>query len=156
MKRIELTKGKYAIVDDADYNFLMQWRWFFNDKGKYGGYAVRSVTIDKKTRNTQMHRELMNPPKGMEVDHKNGDRLDNRRSNLRVCTHAQNCANRRMREDNKSGFRGVHQGRGRNTWTAQIRLHNKQYFIGNYKTKIEASRAYQKAAKKLFGDFVRQ
>ena len=89
MKAILLTQGKCAIVDNQDFNFINRWKWYFS-----GRYAVRGVWIDKKVKIVRMHRVLLNIPSNKECDHINGDKLDNRRSNLRVCTRSDNGKNR--------------------------------------------------------------
>ena len=93
MKQIELSQGKYAIVDDDDYQELNIYNWYFNNDG----YAVRSVEISKGKRTKQrMHRIITNCPDGFEVDHANHDKLDNRKSNLRVCSSSENSHNQKM------------------------------------------------------------
>lgn len=92
MKEIKLTKGFSTLVDDEDYDYLMQWKWFARkSKNKY--YASRSIRINKKQFMIQMARVIMNTPNGMEPDHYNHNTLDNQRSNLLNCTHQENCKN---------------------------------------------------------------
>lgn len=106
-REIPLTKGKVTIVDAGDYEFLSQWNWFsLNDY-----YAARTKYIGmfngKPKRITiKMHQVLMNAPEGFEIDHINGDGLDNRRSNLRICTHQQNIWNRRAQKGSTSKYKG--------------------------------------------------
>jgi hypothetical protein len=88
---IPLTKGKLAIVDDADYHWLCQWRWVFSSNG----YAMRTVTDNGRRRFFQMHRVIMGAQPGQLVDHIDGNRLNNTRDNLRIVTHSQNNWNRK-------------------------------------------------------------
>ena len=101
MKHIPLTQGKVAIVDDKDYEYLNQWKWYAHKKGNTY-YARRSINYKlngkKKTRTIQMHNIVLSKTDvSKEIDHKNHNGLDNRLSNLRICTHAQNLANQRIR-----------------------------------------------------------
>lgn len=101
-----------------------------------------------------MHRELARTPKGMSTDHINGNRLDNRKKNLRVCTHSENCKNRGNRIDNKTGYKGVFPyGNGR--FRVKIKLDGKMLHVGLYDTADEAARAYNRKAKELFGKYAR-
>src|SRR4030065_939634 len=103
MKEIKLTKGKVAIVDDEDYDWLMQWKWRINSIG----YAMRTVKKNGKARKIFMHRVILNTPSDMCSDHANHNRLDNRRCNLRICTKQQNQANAPAPKNNRSGGKGV-------------------------------------------------
>ena len=95
--------SSFALVDDVDYAFLMQWRWRRNNKG----CAVRSEVINGKRVVINMHRVIMNAQRGQYVDHINNDRLNNTRANLRLCTQSQNQANRRRHKNNTSGYKCV-------------------------------------------------
>lgn len=150
MKKIPLTKGEYALVDDADYAELSAWSWCLTN-----GYPSRRKTFAKReAKIAYLHRELMNPGDGLVVDHINGDKLDNRRENLRICTQAENMLNW---DNNRGGsrFRGVSWDKTRNKWKAQIQHKGRNWFIGRYKTEEEAARAYNAEAAKVFGEFVR-
>jgi len=96
MKEIKLTQGKFAIVDDADYNWLNQWKWYAKicSNGKRI-YVARFQRINGKPTTIYMHRIITNCPEDKEVDHINGDSLDNRRKNLRIVTRSENSNNRR-------------------------------------------------------------
>jgi hypothetical protein len=145
MKIIQLTQGKTTIVDDEDYAFLSQFKWCIDSSG----YAYRrngSTTIT-------MHRFLMNPPAGMETDHINRNKLDNRKSNLRLCTHAQNLANRTKYKTNKTGFKGVSYYKRHNCFRAQISSNGVNTHIGYFKSKEEAYAAYIQATVNGNGEF---
>lgn len=151
MKQIQLTQGKTAIVDDADYEILMQYKW----------WALRSVLSDHifyamtrlNGRITSMHVALMKSPKGFEVDHIDGDGLNNLRSNLRLVTKSQQRMNQKIYKNNHSGFKGVFAERGR--WRAVISVNKKLIHLGYFDEKLDAARHYNSAAQKHFGEFAR-
>lgn len=146
MKEIPLTQGKVALVDDEDYEWLNQWKW------RFGDYAIRTLPRDSgPIRFVRMHRLIMAAPAGLEVDHINGNPLDNRRKNLRLCSHAENTRNTKIH--NRTGFKGVQpNGKG---WTAKIKTLGKTKYIGFYRTPEEAAKAYDQKAVELFGEFAR-
>lgn len=157
MKKIRLTGGLYALVDDQDFEKLSRYRWRVNAQG----YAVRReyTRISKGVRHgkdIRMHRQIMDEPEGLEVDHKNGNGLDNQRPNLRVATHRQNMFNRRKQSNNKSGFIGVSWSKQNKKWYACIGLPNrKTKCIGFFDDVIEAAKAYNQVALELRGRFAR-
>ena len=154
MKEIPLSKGKVALVDDEDYEWLSQWKWScFSDS--HANYAVRNDYSSEKIKHLRMHRVITDAPKGMDVAHLDGDGLNNQRSNLRVCTHAQNIQNAKMRSHNKSGYRGVSWYKTRNKWRACIAVNKKFIHLGFFDDKEEAARVYQEAAVKYHGEFRR-
>jgi hypothetical protein len=143
---IELTQGKKAIIDDQDYEAVSKHKWCVNT-----GYAS-TRTGDKQV---LLHRFILSAPSNMDVDHINMDRLDCRRSNLRVCTRSENMANRPPYKNNKTGFKGVRWMADRNKYRAEIRHQKKQQHLGNFDDPVDAAKAYDKAARELFGDFAR-
>lgn len=151
-QRIQLSQGKWAIVDDDDYERLCQWRWSASEKRKGMGefYAVR---VDRDTkRMIPMHRQIMGSPEGMVVDHINGDPLDNRRCNLRVCTQAQNVMNRRPnRQKTLSKYKGVYWHKGASKWMAMIGRDQK--YLGLHRCETAAALAYDRAAMSRYGDY---
>lgn len=150
MKQIALTKGKYALVDDADFEWLNQWSW--HARGKRNVYVVRKGY----GKYLLMHRELVGVPPGFILDHINGNTLDNRRSNLRVCTNQQNLMNAKLAVTNTSGFKGVCWHKGRKKWKAQINVDkNTRAHIGLFDDKHHAALAYDLWAKDIYGEFAR-
>jgi hypothetical protein len=139
----------YALVDDEDYERVGQFKWFAMKTGRDYIYAIRS----KGKGTVCMHRFIMNTPKDMQTDHINGDTLDNRRSNLRICTKGENLQNQRVRRDNKSGYKGVVFLKSANMYRAQIKKNGKVFYFGQFKEPREAAVAYNDAAKKLHGEF---
>src|SRR3990167_7117239 len=155
MKTIELTQGEVAIVDDADYDYLSQWNWsLYRKTGRRSYYAQRSMPLpDGRKTTIQMHRHILSAPIGVQIDHVNGNGLDNQRCNLRLCTHAENRRNMDAYRNCTSGYKGVHWHRQRKKWRAVINYQKKSISLGLYKNKEEAAIAYDEAAKKYFGKF---
>lgn len=146
MKTIPLTQGKSAVVDDEDYDFLMQWKWRYQK-----GYAVRDI----RKKQLYMHRVILNTPLGFDTDHINLNRLDNRKSNLRIATRFENNCNRKLRSDNDSGFKGVCWAVNRAKWRAYIFHKGKHFHLGYFENVKDAANAYNEAAKSRFGEFAR-
>jgi hypothetical protein len=155
MKIIPLTQGKVAIVDDRDYRWLSQYKWHAQKSGKRPGlyYAVRNATINKRRKTIQMHREIMNPAKGLEIDHRNNNALDNRRLNMRTCTRAQNMANSRAQKGKSSAFKGVSFHKEYRKWRGRITHLGKDLHLGFFRNQVRAAKAYDDKAKELFGEF---
>ena len=156
MKIIPLTQGKFAMVDDADFERLNQWKWYANWDG-FNWYAKRNIKTQKGKTVLFLHKAVFGPVvDGYEVDHRNGDTLDCRNQSLRQCTGSQNCANRRNHKLGKSGFRGVIFRNGRpKPWIASIGSRSICNYesLGSFKTAIEAAKAYNVAALKRYGEF---
>lgn len=151
-KEINLSQGKVAIVDDADFAELSRSKWFVTANG----YAIRNIRTGLlKYTNETMHRVIMNPPAGMDVDHINGNKLDNRRANLRICTRSQNLRNSAAHSDNASGFKGVSWFKPAQRWKARIWVDNKEKHLGYFDTPEAAALAYNEAAKKYHGEYAR-
>ena len=149
-KEIILTRGKVAIVDDDDFEELSRHKWRY----KYG-YAVRNApTSTNKYHLILMHREIINTPDGMQTDHVNGDMLDNRRNNLRVCTHAENMRNAKKHKNNTSGYKGVAWHRTAKKWRAFI-WSGKHRHLGLFERIEDAATAYNIAAYIYHGEFAR-
>lgn len=152
-RKIYLTGGKYALVDDSDYEWLSQWKWQYS---KRFGYAERTVHQNGKSRKKRMHQVIMGePPEGMEIDHIDGNKLNNQRSNLRFVTRSQNNMNAKKRVNTTSRYKGVHFERYTGKWRAAIIVDGKKVSLGRFCSEIEAAKAYNEAAIKYFGDFAR-
>lgn len=151
MKQIALTKKKFALVDDDDYEFLNQWNWHYHS----GGYAGAWLAIQKgeKRKHLLMHRLINNTPEGSNTDHINGNPLDNRKDNLRSCTQSQNLANRHGITNTSSKYKGVSWDKAREKWSSKIRYQYKTINLGRFDCEKKAALSYNKAAKELFGEF---
>lgn len=149
MKEIPLTQGKVAIVDDEDFDELMKVRWRFS-----GGYARRTRTIAfRKQVSSLMHREILGvTDSNIKVDHIDGNTLDNRKSNLRICTDCQNKCNRPEQKNNASGYKGVSKMRNAR-WRAEISYQGKCRYLGVFMSPEEAHAAYAAAAREIHGEF---
>lgn len=153
--RITLTQGKFAIVNAEDAPALLAYSWQASKSDRtmtsYQTYYARRAErgSDGKPHYVHMHRQIMDAPEGVEVDHRDGDGLNNRRYNLRVCTHAQNGANQRIPKNNTSGFKGVYRNKDCLGWIAKIQ----KTYLGLYDSVEEAARAYDTAAVRTFGEF---
>lgn len=162
MKKIKASNtNKYILVDDEDYARTSEytWRIYKSHDLKRGNYAVRTINWyegEKRRQKLQyLHHFIIGRKEGMMVDHINQNRLDNRKSNLRYCTQAQNYMNRTGTKS-KSGYRGVRWSNKEGKWTASISLNYKKYYLGSFETAEKASKAYQEKAKELYGEFCPQ
>lgn len=155
IKEIPLTQGQVAIVDAADFELLSQWKWFAYKSNKTF-YAARQERLPNgKQRMVIMHRFIVDAPPDMQVDHKDGDGLNNTRDNLRPATRQQNMSNRPLFANNTSGFKGVRRYKGSNKCHAQIRVNGKSKHLGIFDLVEEAVCAYDAAARELHGEFAR-
>jgi hypothetical protein len=145
MKEIPITRGKVALVDDEDYEYLTQTSWCCLNNG----YAMRG----RKDVPELMHRIIMNAKDREYVDHINHNRLDNRKCNLRIATKTQNEANKKLQRNSTSGYKGVSLEKRTNRWVAYIGSNKNRKYLGLYASKEEAAKAYNKAAIELYGEF---
>lgn len=151
VREILLARGKVTIVDDADYNWLSQWKWHISSNG----YARRKALKADGTHTTiRMHAQIIGNMPGLEPDHINGNRLDNRRSNLRHVTHSQNLANQKKTRGT-SLYKGVDFHNLTQKWQARAMKDGKRYYIGLFATEANAALAYNEVAIALFGEFAR-
>ncbi len=160
MREIPLTKGYVAIVDDEDYAALAGDRWFVIDQG-LRRYAWRwEYARDGRgtRRRLIMHRLIVQAPSHLEVDHIDGDGLNNQRSNIRLCSKSQNQGNQRIRSGT-SRYKGVHWSAGKLKWEAKIKVsvdgRKLTRYLGRYADEAEAGRAYDAAARERWGEFAR-
>ncbi|HEY1248826.1 MAG TPA: HNH endonuclease [Nitrososphaera sp.] len=147
MVEIPLTQGKVAFVDDDDLDLVDGYKWYAQRTAEGRWYAatmIRGYVV-------LMHRLLMNAQDGIEVDHINGNTLDNRRENMRFATRSQNMQNARKRKGTTSKYKGVSWQRGK--WIVQIQINGKCSYLGRYSDEEEAARVYDEAAKEAFGEF---
>jgi hypothetical protein len=155
LKEIKLTNGKTATIDDEDYEKVSKVNWYYRKEG----YAVGNLPSPEKGvyPKVLMHRYIVDAPKGTQVDHINGNKLDNRKDNLRIANASTNKANCGVRSTNTSGYKGVVFVKARKhldkVWAAQIKVDYKTIGLGYFETKEEAAEAYNKAAVKYFGEF---
>lgn len=151
MKKIPLTKGYIALVDDSFFEKISSHKWFFQS-----GYAARSLCRKGVRSNWKMHWSVIGKPEvGMVVDHINGNGLDNRLENLRFCTSSQNTKNQVKHCRNTSGYKGVvkYSGKKSDRWTARISVNNKIFRLGRFNSPKDAAKAYNEAAIKYHGEF---
>jgi len=147
---IVLTQGKVALVDVEDLRLLADYRWCAdNHHERY--WKARGGSGSNKV---YMHRLLLGARGGQLVDHINHDCLDNRRINLRICTTAQNGANRRkQREATSSRYKGVSWQRQAGKWRVRIKTNGKYHLLGRFDDEEEAAHAYDRAAREHFGEY---
>ncbi len=154
VKKISLTQGREVLVDAIDFDRLNQYRWYANRFG--ATWCARRNACSRGRRITlYMHREILNLESDNQksVDHKNHNGLDNRRTNLRLCTASMNGMNRQSHKKFSSQFKGVCWHKWRQKWVAKIRKNGKRYYLGYFQLEKEAAQAYNNAARELFGEF---
>ncbi len=162
VREIPLSKGMVAVVDEADYDLLSRYRWtavrarctttLFYARGRPRGVGSSRVP------EVYMHRLVLNATARQQVDHQNGNGLDNRRSNIRIATASQNSANRPVGVHSRSGLKGVWRitGKGyRREWRAVLTVNGRKHYLGHFATAEEAARAYDRKATEVFGVFAR-
>jgi hypothetical protein len=142
--KIPLTQGKTALIDAADFSRVSAFRWIALRNGR-NWYAMRWPGI-------YMHRLILGV---REVDHINGNGLDNRRCNLRPATRSQQMQNSRKRLDTSSLYKGVYWDKTYGIWRAQIRINGRAISLGRFDNEVEAAKAYDKAAKEAFSEYAR-
>lgn len=147
---IPLSRGQMALIDKKDFDKVKDYGWhaYFDSVGKTFYAVTRTHGI-----RLIMHRLILNAPDSLVVDHIDHNGLNNRRSNIRICTQSQNCMNKKGQSNSTTGYRGVSFHKRKNKFQATIMVNRKQMYLGSFNTALEASGAYQAAAKKLFGEF---
>ena len=151
MKSIKLTNGQSTIVDNDDYHALKGFIWYLDNDG----YVLRRGPKETGWRFIKMHRLIAGTPDGLDTDHINGNRLDNRKCNLRICTRGENLRNRGKPKNNKTGYKGVHYCIVLQAFVAQIGFRYKVFNLGSFSTALKAHNAYKKAAAYYHGEFAR-
>lgn len=147
------SSGLVALVDDADAPAVSGVKWAARRTGRGGKTIYANGTVPPYGQ-VDMHRLLLGFP-DEEVDHRNGDGLDNRRANLRPCTHALNLANQRPQTGRTSRYKGVRLHPRGNVWQAGIKVNGERRHLGSFSSEIEAARAYDAAALAAWGEFAR-
>mgnify|MGYP000851944013 FL=1 len=153
-REIPLSQGLVALVDEADFDMVSRFNWAARRSGRTF-YATTARHCRRPSGLIYMHRMLLLPAPDEEVDHVNGDGLDNRRCNLRLCTHAENGRNQRRPTNNTSGVKGVSWNSGRGRWEANIKTGGVSHFLGYFDSIDAAARAYDAAALAEHGEFAR-
>jgi hypothetical protein len=148
MKEIKLTRGKVALVDDDDFDYLNQWRWFAH-QGRSTFYAETNQKINGKYKTIKMHRVIMNPDNGLQIDHIDHNGLNNQKSNLRNATNGQNQMNRKASGAVK--YLGVN--RFGKYFQARISVNKSRIFLGYFINAKDAALAYDNAAILFHGEF---
>ena len=154
MKQVPLTRDRIALVDDADFERVVsQGKWYAFVTGRHW-YVARSCNPK-----IYLHRFIMDAPANMDVDHRDGNGLNNQRGNLRVCTRSQNMANQKTQSGRSSRFKGVTLMKDRthqaHPWRAQIGIDGAYKNLGHFGSEQEAALAYNEAALQAWGEFAR-
>lgn len=148
MRQIELTQGKIALVDDEDAGRVSLYPWHAV-KIREEFYAATTIS----GRRMYLHRFITEAPRGFDVDHVNHDGLDNRRKNLRVCTHQQNLVNQKKQSGRSSRYKGVTWDKSRNRWRAQTKVLGRAVYLGYFRSEIQAAGAYDNFMRDLHGEY---
>ena len=150
IKIIKLKKGRQTIIDSKDWNKVKHLHWLYGIGNVYVGANIGGR---KNHKQILLHRFIMDTPKGFHTDHINGDRLDNRRENLRICTPNQNQFNSRKWKKKSSKFKGVSWYKRDKCWRAYVNKNRQQFHLGYFQSEKDAGEAYNKKAKELFGKY---
>lgn len=154
MKTIKLTQGKNTIVDNEDYKKYNQFKWCAAKMNNIF-YAERADSSTGKRKIILLHRVIMNAKTKKQIDHINGNTLDNRKNNLRFCTQKENIRNQKIHKNNNSGYKGVFWHELTKKWLAKIMVNYRNIHLGLFTNKTKAAQAYNKAAIKYFKKYAR-
>src|SRR3990167_1985734 len=156
MQQLPISKGKITIISDEDYTQLAQhkWRVYINSGKLYAARWEKGKTM-KTRKHIKMHQVIMNPLKGLIVDHIDGDGLNNRRDNLRIVSNRQNTINRRKSVGTSSQFKGVYKAKNTIKWRSYIKTNNRQIYLGMFDTEHQAALVYDLWAKDMFGQYAK-
>lgn len=158
MKTIQLTQGQVALVDDEDYDWLNQWKWYAlkDSHTWYAIRAIRNIGPGHRQKSLKMHRVILGiTDPSIKGDHKDGNGLNNQRSNLRIANNAQNVRNSRLKP-NQTGYRGVYlTKRKKNPYKSSIMVLGKYIQLGVFPNIIDAAKAYDNAARLYHGEFAK-
>jgi hypothetical protein len=143
-KRIPLGRGLFALIDDEDYELIAAFSWHLHGSSNCEGYYAAS--------NVKMHRMIINAPPGTVVDHINGNKLDNRKKNLRFCTHAENQQNTKSR-GGSSRYKGVHYNKKSKKWLGAFMFNGTHYYCGMFESEKECARAVDEKRKEVCNEF---
>lgn len=154
MREILITQEKSVLVSDEDFDRVAQFKWCYSAST---GYAVRKGRKNlNEPRTVHMHRFIMQGEKGVQIDHINGDKLDNKRSNLRVASIQKNSFNRKKPNvRSTSRYKGVLKRKNSNSWEARIKYNSKSIYLGSFITEVDAAIAYNIAAHHYFGEYAK-
>lgn len=152
MKKIPLTQGKFALVDNEDFEEISKFKWFAK-KHRKTFYAFRKEGKWPNFKHTTLHRQIMGLGTKKIIDHANWNGLDNRKENLKFCTNGENLSNSGLRKNNKSGFKGVSWRPKFRKYISQIKHNGEKVYLGLFLSRIEAAKAYDKKAMELKGEF---
>jgi hypothetical protein len=156
-RKIRLTRGKFAIVDPEDYARLAKHKWHLA-QSPTSSYAVRwhRPKHSRQRKRIWMHHQVINVPPGMVCDHINGKGLDNRKANLRPATVSQNLCNRpKTKTKTRSKYKGLEWDKIQKKWKARIQHNGRKIYLGSFSNEIDAAKAYDNKARKLFKEFAR-